>query len=69
MGLNDRQRPEYDPMCSKGPGVKDYHLTVYALSEELRLSPGQASRARLLEAIQNITLAENTLTFQYERKE
>jgi Raf kinase inhibitor-like YbhB/YbcL family protein len=69
MGLNDRQRPEYDPMCSKGPGVKDYHLTVYALSEDLRLSPGQASRARLLEAIQNITLAENTLTFQYERKE
>ena len=55
-------------MCSKGPGVKLYHITVYALSAELKLSADQATRANLLKAIKDITLAEGTLDFQYERK-
>ena len=67
LGLNDRRRAEYDPMCSKGPGVKKYHVTVYALSSEPKLSPDKANRAGLLEAIQGITLAEGTLDFYYER--
>ena len=69
LGLNDRRRPEYDPMCSKGPGAKTYHITVFALSAEQipKLSPDKANRAGLLEAIKNITLAEGTLDFQYER--
>ena len=68
VGLNDKNRREYDPMKSKGPGVKQYHITVYALSAELKLSPDKATRANLLAAIKDITLAEGTLDFQYERK-
>ena len=70
VGLNDKNRREYDPMKSKGPGVKQYHITVYALSAEQlpKLSPDKATRANLLEAIKGITLAEGTLDFQYERK-
>ena len=66
-GLNDKRRAEYDPMCSKGPGVKTYHLTVYALSAEPKLPAGGAGRDTLLAAIQKTTLAEGTLTFTYER--
>ena len=66
-GLNDKRRAEYDPMCSKGPGVKTYHVTVYALSAEPSLPAGGANRDALLAAIRGITLAEGTLTFSYER--
>ena len=69
MGVNDRRRAEYDPMCSKGPGVKTYHVTVYALSANLDLPPEKASRAELLTAIKDITLAAGTLDFKYERKD
>ena len=68
QGLNDKKRTGYDPMCSKGPGVKKYHLTVYALSAKAALVASQATRANLLKAIKDITLAEATLDFQYERK-
>ena len=70
LGQNGKRRAEYDPMCSKGPGLKTYHLTVFALSTEQvpKLSPDKANRAGLLEAIKDITLAEGTLDFQYERK-
>ncbi len=67
IGLNDRRRAEYDPMCSKGPGAKSYHITVYALSAELKFASGKADRAALLDAIKNVTIAEGTLDFQYER--
>lgn len=67
LGLNDKRRAEYDPMCSKGPGVKTYQVTVYALSAEPRLEPGEATRTNLLAAIKELTLAEGTLTFRYER--
>jgi len=67
LGLNDKRRAEYDPMCSKGPGVKEYHITVFALSAEPKLSPDKANRTGLLEAIKDITLAEGTLDFRYER--
>ncbi|MDB5337305.1 MAG: hypothetical protein JWN70_2924 [Planctomycetaceae bacterium] len=67
-GLNDKHRAGYDPMCSKGPGVKEYHITVYALSAEPKLTPDKATRANLLAAIKDITLAEGTLDFRYERK-
>ena len=67
-GLNDKRRAAYDPMCSKGPGVKTYHITVYALSKEPKLAPDQANRANLLAAIKDITLAAGTLDFKYERQ-
>jgi hypothetical protein len=56
-------------MCSKGPGVKKYHITVYALSAAPKLPADHATRANLLKAIKDITLAESTLDFQYERKQ
>lgn len=68
LGLNDRRRPEFDPMCSKGPGVKTYHITVYALSSKLNLAPEKATRAEMLAAMKEITLATGTLDFKYERK-
>ncbi len=66
-GLNDKNRAEYDPMCSKGPGVKTYHVTVYALSALPQLRVNAATRVALLDAIKDITLAEGTLTYTYER--
>ena len=67
-GVNGKNRREYDPMCSKGPGVKKYHITVYALSSELKLWPDQANRTALLAAMKEIAIAEGTLSFQYKRK-
>lgn len=68
VGFNDRKKAAFDPMCSRGPGVKTYHITVFALSEELKLTPQQATHKGLLEAVKGITLAETTLDFDYERK-
>ena len=67
VGLNGKRRAAYDPMCSKGPGRKDYHITVHALSARPKLPPESATREALLDAITGITLAEGTLTYQYER--
>ena len=55
-------------MKSKGPGVKEYHITVYALSAEPKFTGEKVTRADLLSAIENITLAETTLSYKYERK-
>ncbi len=66
-GVNDKGRAEYDPMCSKGPGVKQYHITVYALSAPPQLPAGGVTRDALIAAIGKTTLAEGTLTFSYER--
>jgi Raf kinase inhibitor-like YbhB/YbcL family protein len=68
-GLNDRKERGFDPMCSQGPGVKTYHITMYALSEELKLNPASTNRAAVVDAVKNIKLAETTFDFQYERQE
>lgn len=68
VGLNDRRKAAFDPMCSKGPGVKTYHITVFALKDKVNIAPDQANRANLLPAIKNLVLAEGTLDFQYERE-
>ncbi|MFM7244721.1 MAG: hypothetical protein ACKO40_11215 [Planctomycetaceae bacterium] len=54
-------------MCSKGPGKKDYHVTVYALAAMPELPADGDTREGLLAAIAQTTLAEGTLTFSYER--
>lgn len=66
-GHNDKNRQEYDPMKSKGPGVKEYNITVYALSEEPKFGSKKVNRAELLKSIQKITLAEGTIRYKYER--
>ena len=65
VGLNDKGRTDYDPMCSRGPGPKTYHITVYALSAELGPSRPRLNRAAFLEAIKGKQLARGTLTFTY----
>lgn len=66
-GLNGKRKAAYDPMCSKGPGAKDYHVTIYALSAVPKLPAGGDTREALLATIADTTLAEGTLTFTYER--
>ncbi|MEI6255143.1 MAG: YHYH protein [Planctomycetota bacterium] len=68
-GLNDKRRRDYDPMCSKGPGLKAYHITIYALSESPQLPADGSTRDQLLAAMKKIALAEGTLTFTYERRQ
>ncbi|MEZ6136714.1 MAG: hypothetical protein R3C53_17595 [Pirellulaceae bacterium] len=68
VGLNDKKKAAYDPMCSKGPGAKTYHITVYALSSEVKLARGSDNRESFLKAINNVTLTEKTLDFVYERE-
>jgi len=67
-GYNDKKRTGYDPMNSKGPGPKEYHITMYALSAEPKFDTDKTTRADLLKAIKGITLAETTLSYTYERK-
>lgn len=68
LGRNDKRRLEFDPMCSKGPGVKTYHITVYALSQTLDVKPDQMDRKRLLEEFKKVGLGQETFDFQFERK-
>lgn len=67
LGQNDRRRFDYEPVCSKGPGRKLYHLTVYALADHPRWPAGEKTRARFLESIRGLVLAEETLDFEYSR--
>ena len=58
----------YAPPCSKGPGIKTYTYTVYALSAAPSFTAGtKVSRDVLLAAISNITLASSSLNVTYDR--
>lgn len=63
-------KTQYAPPCSKGPGLKNYTYTVYALSALPHLSAlaAQVNRDVLLAAIQDITLASAELHVTYTRK-
>ena len=65
-GYNDKNQTRYDPMKSKGPGIKEYNLTIYALSEELKFKSNKVYRADLLIAIEGKVLGESTLKYTYE---
>ena len=70
VGYNDKNRQEYDPMKSKGLGVKEYNITFYALSEEPKFGFMNVNRAELLKSIQKITLADGNIRnkrYKYER--
>jgi hypothetical protein len=51
----------------KGPGMKEYHLTLYALSAEPAFTHEYVTRVDLLRSIKDITLAESTLSWKYKR--
>jgi len=58
----------YAPPCSKGPGLKTYTYTTYALSATPSFTAGtKVSRDVLLAAISNITLASSSLNVTYDR--
>lgn len=58
----------YAPPCSKGPGIKVYTFTAYALSALPTFPTGTSvSRDVLLEAIKPITLASSSLDVTYDR--
>lgn len=67
-GCNDKKRTGYAPMNSKGPGPKEYHVTLYALSAEPKFDTDTVTRTDLLKAVKDIALAETTLSYTYERK-
>ncbi len=69
VGYNDKGTQTYDPMRSKGPGVKQYHITVYALSASPKFDSERVTRAELLTRISDITLAQGTLDYQYTRSQ
>jgi hypothetical protein len=64
----------YAAPCSKGPGLKTYRFTLYALSDPPKLSglptsdSASVTRDSLLKAIEGRTLGSTELTVQYERK-
>ena len=59
----------YAPPCSKGPGLKWYTLTLYALSGTPQFDePATVDRAGLLTAITDLTLASTSLKVSYERQ-
>lgn len=66
VGYNDKDLAGYDPMKSKGPGVKEYNLTIYALAEKLEFSNDKVYRTDLLKAIKGKVLGESTLKYTYE---
>jgi phosphatidylethanolamine-binding protein (PEBP) family uncharacterized protein len=59
----------YTPPCSKGPGRKEYILSVYALSAAPVFSKAKSEIGinDLLTAIQSTTLATATMTVGYAR--
>ncbi len=59
----------YAPPCSKGPGLKTYTYTVYALSAppQFTVNPSEVSRNILLTALSDITLASAELNVTYSR--
>lgn len=58
----------YTPPCSQGPGEKAYTITVFALSEPLDLTdPRSVDREVLLNAVDGITLATDSMTVTYTR--
>ena len=61
--------PGYAPPKSKGPGVKKYTITVYALSAapKITAAPEEVSRDVLLAALKDSILASAELNVVYTR--
>lgn len=59
----------YAPPHSKGPGVKNYFITVYALSAPVNIStpPAQVNRNVLLDAMKDLILDSAELRVTYDR--
>lgn len=69
VGVGFRGREGYEPPLSKGPGLKTYVLTVYALSSMLDMSrpSSEVTREILLDAMKDKILGHASLSVTYER--
>jgi phosphatidylethanolamine-binding protein (PEBP) family uncharacterized protein len=70
LGNNSvNRRTEYAPPCSKGPGLKLYTYTIYALSApaQVNVPPAAVSRDVLLSAIKDLTIGRAMLNVYFER--
>jgi phosphatidylethanolamine-binding protein (PEBP) family uncharacterized protein len=65
------RQPRYAPPHSRGPGVKTYTLTVYALAQPLEISipPSQFNRALLLQCMRKQVLDSAELKVTCDRTE
>ncbi|RLT55523.1 MAG: hypothetical protein DWI69_05945 [Chloroflexi bacterium] len=65
--INDQR--EYAPPCSKGPGMKDYVVTVFALNSVPNVTDRKqgVTRQELLSSISQLTLDSATLKISYAR--
>ena len=61
---------QYDPPCSKGPGLKTYTFTLYALSgsPSLPSDPAQVTGPVLTKAISTLTQGTASLSLSYSRE-
>ena len=57
----------YTPPCSQGPGMKEYTITAFALTEKLNLDPLQATETALLKAMEGKVIAKSVLVAKYQR--
>ena len=57
----------YTPPCSQGPGLKEYTITAFALTERLDLPPSQVTESVLLKSIEGKVIAKSTLIGKYQR--
>ena len=57
----------YTPPCSQGPGMKEYTITAFALTEKLNLDPLQATENALLKAMEGKVIAKSVLVAKYQR--
>ena len=57
----------YEPPCSRGPGLKTYTFTVYALSAHPVVPASGATGGDLMRAIAGITLDSGSLDVHYDR--
>jgi phosphatidylethanolamine-binding protein (PEBP) family uncharacterized protein len=69
VGTGFKGQIGYEPPHSKGPGPKTYVITVYALSEPLRLAqaPREVNREVLLAAMKGKVLASSSLRVVHTR--
>ena len=69
VGVGFRGREGYEPPHSKGPGVKTYVLTVYALSGmlEIKQPTSEVTREILLDAMKDKILGRASLSVTYDR--
>jgi phosphatidylethanolamine-binding protein (PEBP) family uncharacterized protein len=69
VGVGFRGHEGYEPPHSKGPGLKTYVLTVYALSSMLDMGhpASDVTREILLDALKDKILGRASLSVTYER--